>query len=173
MLEIVADMSEQVQMPVKDSASQKALITRVVIVVAVAAVAFLMGFVPEKTRATRAESKLAEMRQEVRLLEIQANLASATIDARRGEYEQARRAASGFFTRLRAELDRGKESSLSNQQREQAATLLAPRDDIITLLARGDPACADRLADLYVRYRNSAMETGTTNTVAAADLIAR
>jgi hypothetical protein len=28
------------------------------------------------------------------------------------------------------------------------------RDDIITLLARNDPASADRLSDIHVTYRN-------------------
>ena len=31
--------------------------------------------------------------------------------------------------------------------------LFAGRDEIITLLARSDPASADRLSDLYVAYR--------------------
>ena len=30
---------------------------------------------------------------------------------------------------------------------------LNQRDDVITLLARSDPASADRLSDLYVSYR--------------------
>jgi hypothetical protein len=37
-------------------------------------------------------------------------------------------------------------------------SLLAQRDQLITLLARADPAVADRLADAYVSYRQT---TGT------------
>jgi hypothetical protein len=33
--------------------------------------------------------------------------------------------------------------------------LLAGRDEIITLLARSDPASADRLSELYVAYRKA------------------
>jgi hypothetical protein len=77
----------------------------------------------------------------------------AVIDARRGEYETARQTASDFFTTLRSELDAGSESPLNPRQREAAAPLLNQRDPIITLLARGDPASAERLSDLYVSYR--------------------
>ena len=37
-------------------------------------------------------------------------------------------------------------------------SLLAQRDQLITLLARADPAVAERLADAYVSYRQT---TGT------------
>jgi hypothetical protein len=33
--------------------------------------------------------------------------------------------------------------------------LLAQRDDLITLLARGDPASAERLAAAYVQFRKT------------------
>jgi hypothetical protein len=34
-------------------------------------------------------------------------------------------------------------------------SLLAQRDQLITLLARADPAVAERLADAYVSYRQT------------------
>jgi hypothetical protein len=40
-------------------------------------------------------------------------------------------------------------------QRERVRPLLTRRDEIITLLARSDPAAADRLSDLYVSYRQA------------------
>ena len=43
-----------------------------------------------------------------------------------------------------------KATSLSG---EAAAPLLERRDEIITLLARSDPASAERLSGLYVSYR--------------------
>jgi hypothetical protein len=84
---------------------------------------------------------------------MQGNLASAVIDARRGDYEPARQAASQFFTSLRAEIDKGDASDLTQAQRAGLPPLFAGRDEVITLLARSDPAAADRLADLYVAYR--------------------
>lgn len=66
-----------------------------------------------------------------------------------------RRDGSIFFTSLRAEIDKGKDSALSQVQREGLRSMLISRDEIITLLARSDPASADRLSDLYVSYRKS------------------
>ena len=86
---------------------------------------------------------------------MQSNLASAAIDARRGDYEPARQAASQFFTSLRAEIDKGDSSYLTQAQRAAAQPLLDGRDEIITLLARSDPASADRLSELYVAYRKA------------------
>ncbi|MGH9943923.1 MAG: hypothetical protein ACRD9R_16380, partial [Pyrinomonadaceae bacterium] len=54
-----------------------------------------------------------------------------------------------------AEVDREQERALTQQQRDALQPLLAQRDEVITLLARSDPAAADRLADLYTAYRKT------------------
>ncbi len=84
---------------------------------------------------------------------MQYTLASAAIDARLGDYETARQGASDFFTNLRAETDKGVDSALSQAQKDGAQRLFTRRDEIITLLARGDAASADLLSDLFVSYR--------------------
>jgi hypothetical protein len=119
----------------------------------VALVVFLLGLVPMWMKARGAASQRDAARRELRLSQTQGVLASAAIEARRGEYETARQTASDFFTALRGEIDAGEDSPLGARQRAAAAPLLASRDDIITLLARSDPAAADRLSDLYVSYR--------------------
>jgi hypothetical protein len=131
---------------------------RVGVYLGIAAVIFLLGLVPMwlRVRATAAQRDAA--RRELRLSQLQATLAAAVIDARRGEYEPARQTASDFFTTLRSQLDAGDNSALTARQREGAAPLLARRDDIITLLARSDPAATDRLSDLYVSYRRATGE---------------
>ena len=126
---------------------------RVGIYAAIALVVFLLGLVPMWLKAREAESQRDAARRELRLSQTQGALASAAIDARRGEYETARQTASDFFTALRGEIDAGDDSPLGARQREAVAPLLARRDDIITLLARSDPAAADRLSALYVSYR--------------------
>ena len=80
-------------------------------------------------------------------------LASAAIDSRRGDYESARQAASSFFTSLRDEANRGDDSSLSQEQKSAMEPLFTRRDEIISMLARNDPAATDRLSDLYVSFR--------------------
>ncbi len=126
---------------------------RVGIYLAAALAIFLLGLAPMWLKARGAVAQRDAARRELRLSQTQVTLASAAIDARRGEYETARQTASDFFTALRTELDSGEDSPFSPRQREASAPLLERRDEIITLLARSDPASAERLSDLYVSYR--------------------
>lgn len=143
-------MSEDLESrPVKSSSAAR----RFMIYAAVLLLVFLLGFVPMWLRARTATSSLAESERQLLLSRTQSNLASAVIDARRGEYEPARQAASQFFTTLGAEMARGESSNYTQAQRAGIQPLLAGRDDVITLLARSDPAAADRLTDLFVTYR--------------------
>jgi hypothetical protein len=95
-----------------------------------------------------------EAQQALRLVRIENSLAAAAIRARRGEYEPARQAASTFFTDLRNELDRTP-SVFSDTHRQSLEALLAPRDQVITWLARSDPAGAEHLSNAYVEYRKA------------------
>lgn len=116
-------------------------------------VVFLLGFVPMWLKARNCASSLVVAERQLILAGMQNNLASAVIDARRGDYEPARQAASQFFTSLRTEIDKGEASNFTQSQRQRLHPLFAGRDEIITLLARSDPASAERLSDLYVAYR--------------------
>jgi len=128
-------------------------IRRVIIYVALLLLAFLLGFVPMWLKSRECSSSLSDAERQSSLAKMQNTLASAAIDARRGDYETARQAASDFFTVLRAETSEDIESALSQAQKDGAQPLLAQRDQTITLLARGDAASADLLSDLYVSYR--------------------
>ncbi len=119
--------------------------------------AFLIGFIPMWMVAQMRANERDLVRQALRLTQLENELAAAAIQARRGDYEPAREAASTFYTNLRAELDRSP-SGFTVPQREMMQSLLAQRDQLITLLARADPAVADRLAEAYVSYRQT---TGT------------
>jgi uncharacterized protein with PIN domain len=143
-------MSEEVQLkPVKSRPAAQ----RFLIYAGVLLVIFLLGFVPMWLRARAASSSLVETEHKLAMVRMQSNLASAAIDARRGVYEPARQAVSQFFTSLRAEMDKGDSSNYTQAQRQGLQSLFAGRDELITLLARSDPASADRLADLFVTYR--------------------
>src|SRR5579864_5209587 len=128
-------------------------VTRRILFLAALIVVYLAGFIPTwlKLRDQTAQREKAE--HALSLTRIVKDLGSATIDARRAEYEAARLEASAFFTAARFEIDQGDKSVLSRQQRDALAPLLAPRDELITLLARSDPAAADRLSTLYVAVR--------------------
>ena len=128
-------------------------IRRLVIYVALLLLAFLLGFVPMWIKSRECASRLAEAERQSSLARMENSLVSAAMDARRGDFETARVAASEFFTVLRAATSTDVDSALSQAQKEGARPLLAQRDQIITLLSRGDAASADLLSDLYVSYR--------------------
>lgn len=135
------------------AAAAPGALKRIGVYLAAALAAFLLGLTPMWLKARAAVAQRDAARRELRLSRTQGTLASAVIDARRGEHETARQTASDFFAALRGELDAGEDSPLDARQREAAAPLLGQRDHIITLLARGDPSAAERLSDLYVSYR--------------------
>ncbi len=124
---------------------------RVGIVGAIALVAFLLGFLPAWLSARGYENERDAAVKTLRPSVLQNTLATATINARRGEFEQARQQTSDFFTDLRAEVERD-ESAFSPQQRESVQQILAQRDETITQLARNDAAAVDRLTDLYFAF---------------------
>jgi len=115
--------------------------------------AFLLGYVPMWIKSRQGSGRLAEAERTLSLARMENSLGSAALHARRGDYETARLAASEFFTALRAATSAGGDPALSQAPKDGAQLLLGQRDQLITLLARGDVASADLLADLYVSYR--------------------
>ncbi len=128
---------------------------RVGVYVVIALGCFLLGAVPMWFKAHQNGNQRDAAQRELRLSQMQNTLSAAVIYARRGEYEPARQSASDFFTTLRQQLNAGDESSLTKPQRDGLAPLLVKRDDVITLVARGDAASADRLSDMYVAYQKA------------------
>jgi hypothetical protein len=128
---------------------------RLLLYVVVLAIVFLIGYVPmwSKLRDQTALREKAE--QALTVTRIVKDLGSAAIDARRGAYEPARQEASTFFTAANFEIDQRDRSALTESQRKELSPLLGARDEIITLLARNDPASAERLSNLYVAVRKA------------------
>lgn len=122
---------------------------------AVLIVVFLLGLIPMWLTARERGERLAETQRELKIAQMHNTLAAAVIDARRAEYELARQSASNFFMTLRAEIEGANNAALTPTQGESSKLLLAQRDEIITLLARNDPASAERLSDLYISYRKA------------------
>ena len=134
-----------------------ARLKRVGVYATVVFAAFVLGFVPMWLVARARANERDGVQRALRLTQLENGIAAAAIQARRGDYEPAREATSTFYTALRAELDRSP-SGFTLPEREMLQSLLAQRDQLITLLARADPAVAERLADAYVSYRQT---TGT------------
>jgi hypothetical protein len=118
--------------------------------------AFLLGLVPMWMSARGRAVERDRAQTALRVSTLQNTLANAAVDARQGRYEPARQAASEFYTGLLAEIERGRDSAFDEARQSALRPLLDARDDLITLLARNDPASADRLADLYTKYRQLA-----------------
>ncbi|MHB9034155.1 MAG: hypothetical protein ACYC6L_14035 [Anaerolineae bacterium] len=125
---------------------------------------YLVKWILDRQRISQAaaSSNLAQARSaletsraghEFGLLKMENTLASAAVDARRGEYELARQAASTFFVKLQAEVGKGEDSDLSPAQKAGVEPLFVKRDEIIAQLARNDPAAAEQLTSLYVALR--------------------
>jgi hypothetical protein len=127
-------------------------IRRFILYVAQLLIAFLLGFVPMWLKFHECSVGFPEAKRQLSLARILNSLASAVIEARRGDYEPARQAASDFFTSLRAEANAGANSALSQAEKEGVQVLFTQRDELVTLLARGDAASVDRLSDMYVAY---------------------
>jgi hypothetical protein len=143
-------MSEDLQpKPTKSSS----VMQRYLIYAAVLLIVFLLGLIPMWLKARTANSSLTEAEHQLALCKMQNDLASAVIDARRGDYEPARQALSRFFTSLSADTNKGDSSNYTEAQRNSMQPLFVRRDELITLLARNDPASADRISDLFVAYR--------------------
>ena len=123
--------------------------------VVVLACVFLVGFGPMWLKSSRLNGELFRAQRQSRVELIQITFANAALDARRGEYESARQGMTSFFSLVTAELDRGIGSALPAGANEGLKPLLAQRDDLITLLARGDAASAERLAVAYADFRKT------------------
>lgn len=136
---------------------------RVGIYASVLLAVFLVGFLPMWLTARGRALDLDEARQALRLARIENSLAAAALEARRGEYEAAREAASAFYTALQSELERPDADGLA-AARDALQPILSERDEMITLLARADAAAADRLADAYVGYRSATAPLRTSPT---------
>lgn len=111
-------------------------------------VAFGIGFGWQYMRAERLETELAETRQELVFTHLEATLAAAAVEAQQGGYEPARRLTSDFFSGLQA-----RAGEAPPEQGQELETILGRRDQLITLLSRGDPAGRDLLVRTFRQYR--------------------
>jgi len=126
---------------------------RIAIYAGILVVVFLLGLVPMWLRGRSTAAQRDAAQRQLRLCQIESTLATAALNARRGEYELARKGASEFFTTLHNQIDLASASDFSEKPREGLKQILNERDNVITLLARSDPASADRLLELFFSYQ--------------------
>ncbi len=115
-------------------------------------VAFLIGLVPMWLSARSCSAEHEITKTQLRKTEVHDLLTTSITEARRGEYEAARQTASEFFTRLRAEEEKGEAGFITAEQRTKIKPVFDNRDAAITMLAQRDQASLDRLTDIYAAY---------------------
>jgi predicted lipid-binding transport protein (Tim44 family) len=117
-------------------------------------VGFLIGFLPMWLRARQRTTERDQALQKLQASELKDQLSAAALDSRRGQYETARQELSGFFTSLDTVMGRKNDPNIT-PNKVKSLPELSQRDELITLLARSDPASADRLSDLDLAFRKA------------------
>ncbi len=121
-------------------------------------VVFLLGFIPMWLSANNAKAEHEVTKKLLVKEEITNSLTTGIIDARRGEYESARQDASDFYSKLRMEIEKEKESAYTEEQIKNLKNIFDNRDAMITLLAQRDQASVERLTDVYLNYQQAVGE---------------
>jgi hypothetical protein len=122
--------------------------TRFRALIAVLLVGFLIGFIPMWLRARQRTNERDQALHKLQTTELKSQLSAAALDARRAKFETARQELSGFFTSLNSVMVVKNDPNITPGQIQSLQPLFSQRDELITLLARNDPASADRLSDL-------------------------
>lgn len=107
---------------------QNKRVRRLILYAAVLLVVFLAGLVPMWWTSRRCARERDPAQASLQISHLQNTVANAAIDARRGEYEPARQAASDFFTNLGAEVAAlGRDSVFNEGQRTALCVLCSTR----------------------------------------------
>jgi hypothetical protein len=116
-------------------------------------VGFLIGFIPMWLRTRHRTSERDAALHQLQMSGLKAQLSEAALESRRGHYETARQNVSGFFTSLNNAMEHSTGTDLTPEQLKSLQPVFSERDELITLLARNDPASADRLLNLDLAFR--------------------
>jgi hypothetical protein len=121
-----------------------------VIVVAIALVAvFLLGFLPQYFKASRLETELRQSRDAYAGADLRDLIGLAYLQSNQKNYGLAAATSGQFFNRVREVANQTQDGN----RRQALDDLLAPRDRITALLAKGDAAVISDLQDLFIKTR--------------------
>jgi hypothetical protein len=124
---------------------------RIITIAAGAALlAFLLGFLPQWSRANGLSDNLEETRLQLRASQIENRIGAALAESLRSNYERSRQLMTVVFGELQAV--RGQ---ISPAQQKEVDAILAQRDEIVTLLARAAPESSQRLMLIHARYHTA------------------
>jgi hypothetical protein len=111
-------------------------------------VAFGIGAGWQYVRAHGFWEEATELRQDLTFQRLEATLATAAVEAQRGNHELALRLASDFFTGMQDHIGDAPEAAVPAFQ-----DILALRDGAIATLSRVDERSGEMLATMLSRYR--------------------
>lgn len=114
--------------------------------------AFLLGLIPMWILAYNRGSEKDRALQELKAVTLRDTVAAAALYGKRGEYERSRQLASQFFGDLRSKLESTQQSA---PEHAVLSKIMLERDDVITLLARNDPAGVERLFQIEYQVRQA------------------
>ncbi|CAN5414699.1 hypothetical protein BH20ACI1_BH20ACI1_17710 [soil metagenome] len=135
-------------------------------------IVFLLGLIPMWLQKRQVSQELDTTQKQLRKSEIKGLLTTSIVEAKRGEYEPARKDTSEFFTRLDAEIKKGEESALTSEERGKLKSIFDNRDSTITMLAQRDQASVERLTDIYANYQTAiGQKLPVSPTVAASPAV--
>lgn len=110
--------------------------------------AFLLGFLPQSSRARSLSHELDATRHDLRFARMEGVLGAALAESLRSNYERSRQLMTGFFTDLQRHVGEVADPA----RRNELNAILEQRDEVITLLSRAEPESTQRLMLLYTRY---------------------
>jgi hypothetical protein len=123
----------------------------------IALAAFLLGFLPQWSRANglrdrlqTSQQNLRTTQQDLRMSRVEGQIGAALAEAQRSNYEQARQRMTEVYRELQAAAP-----ALQGAQRREVDAILAQRDEIVNLLARAAPESRERVMLIYTRYHNT------------------
>lgn len=134
--------------------------SRFLLIVFLLAVAFGAGYVPQWLELRRLRESYKTASLDLRLATLHRELGVASHEAQRNNFASASEAASRFFTGC-AELTNRETFADEERTRVALTSYVSQRDEVMPLLAAGDPAARERLAGLYLAMNGVLMRRGS------------
>ena len=133
--------------------------SRLLLVLVLLVLAFAGGFVPQWLEARRLRETVTRTTMELRLATLHRELGVASHEVQRNNFASAAEAASRFFDDC-AKLANTEPFSGDARTRVALLGYAGQRDEVMALLAAGDPAVRERLASLYLTMNGVLMRRG-------------
>jgi hypothetical protein len=132
------------------------MMNKAVLIAAALGAVFLLGFVPQCSRANRLDSELRQSREASAGADLRDLIALAYVQSSQKNYGLAAETTGRFFNRVREVANQTQDAA----RRKGLEDLLAPRDQITAGLAKGDAAVIGGLQDLFTRTRAATRGAG-------------